>query len=274
MWMADPSAEPEIFRRWARTFQQDCTRQRWIPRCELIDAVTHALQWGTLAPPKEIGWIGFDRETPAEQALRAALEARGAAQRELTWEINQHSSPVLYTAQSERDETTACAEWVRARLAAHPESRIGILMPDLASRRAQLERELYRILSPARFAMSAGPAAALPFEFSLGQPLAQVPLVHAALLLLRWLRAPLTQQEISWLLLSSTLGAGQSDRSARCAGATRCKIAHSAMRSARARTGIISAPVARRRSGRRRAPSRPDSNAAAASPRPATGHRR
>jgi ATP-dependent helicase/nuclease subunit B len=214
MWMADASAEPEIFRRWARNFQQDCMRQRWIPRCELIDAVTQALQWGTLAPPKEIGWIGFDRETPAERALRAALESRGAAQRELTWEIDQHSPPVLYTAQSERDETAACAEWVRARLAAHPESRIGILMPDLASRRAQLERELYRILSPERFAMSAGPAPALPFEFSLGQPLAQVPLVHAALLLLRWLRAPLMQQELSWLLLSSTLDAAQGARDA------------------------------------------------------------
>ena len=84
-------------------------------------------------------------------------------------------------------------------------------MPDLASRRAQLERDLYSLLSPQQFPITAGAAPALPFEFSLGQPLAQVPLVHAALLLLRWLRQPLTQQEISWLLLSSTLGAAQGD---------------------------------------------------------------
>ena len=45
MWTADASAEPEIFHRWARTFQQECTRQRWIPRCELIEAVTHAFEW-------------------------------------------------------------------------------------------------------------------------------------------------------------------------------------------------------------------------------------
>src|SRR6202000_909235 len=83
------------------------------------------------------------------------------------------------------------------------------LMPDLASRRAQLERDLYSLLSPQQFPITAGAAPSLPFEFSLGQPLAQVPLVHAALLLLRWLRQPLTQQEISWLLLSSTLGASQ-----------------------------------------------------------------
>ena len=211
MWMADASAEPEIFRRWARSFQQECTHRRWIPSCELIEAVTHAFKWGTLAPPKEIGWIGFDRETPAEKALRTALDASGTAQRELTCEIDQLDPPVLYAAQSERDEAAACSEWVRARLASHPQARIGILMPDLAGRRPQLERELFRILSPERFPMSAGAAPALPFEFSLGQPLAQVPLVHAALLLLRWLRAPLMQQELSWLLLSSTLGAAQGE---------------------------------------------------------------
>lgn len=211
MWTSDASAEPEIFHRWARTFQQECTHQRWIPRCELIEAVTHAFQWGTLAPPKEIGWIGFDRVTPAEQVLHTALAARGAAQRELTWDIDRPAPPVLYTAQSEHDETTACAEWVKTQLASHPQSRIGILMPDLASRRPQLEREFYRILSPERFPISAGPVPVLPFEFSLGQPLAQVPLVHAALLLLRWLRAPLMQQELSWLLLSSTLGAAQGE---------------------------------------------------------------
>ena len=105
----------------------------------------------------------------------------------------------------------ACAAWVRARLEAQPQVRIGILMPDLASRRAQIERELYRRLSSAAFPITAGAAPSLPFEFSLGQPLAQVPLVHAALLLLRWLQKPLTQQEVSWLLLSSTLGAAQGD---------------------------------------------------------------
>ncbi len=211
MWMADASAEPEIFRRWAQTFQQECTRQRWIARCELIEAVTHAFEWGALAPPKEIGWIGFDRETPAEQALRTALAARGATQRDLSWEIDQPTPPVLYAAQSERDEIAACAEWVQTQLATHPESRIGILMPDLAARRPQLERELYRILSPERFPISFGAAPSLPFEFSLGQPLAQVPLVHAALLLLRWLHTPLMQQELSWLLLSSTLGAARGE---------------------------------------------------------------
>src|SRR5262249_15956006 len=79
------------------------------------------------------------------------------------------------------------------------------------NRRFQLERDFYTLLNPQQFAITAGAAPALSFEFSLGQPLAQVPLVHAALLLLRWLSHPLTQQEVSWLLLSSTLGASQGE---------------------------------------------------------------
>jgi ATP-dependent helicase/nuclease subunit B len=209
VWTPEPQSEPEVFRQWARSFQQECRRQRWLPQCELMEAISNALRWGALEPPREIGWLGFDRAAPAEEALNAALTARGANQQVLGWKFEQAQPPTLYAAKSEKDETAACAAWARARLAHDPLTRIGILMPDLASGRAQLERDLYSLLSPDRFPITAGSAPTLPFEFSLGQPLAQVPLVHAALLLLRWLRQPLTQQEISWLLLSSTLGAAQ-----------------------------------------------------------------
>jgi probable DNA repair protein len=209
IWSPEPQAEPEIFRQWARSFQHECRRHRWLPQSELTEAVANALRWGALEPPREIGWLGFDRATLADEALQAALTARGAKQHVLAWNVEPSSAPTLHAAQSEKDETAACAAWARARLAHNPQARIGILMPDLASRRAQLERDLYSLLSPERFPITAGATPSLPFEFSLGQPLAEVPLVHAALLLLRWLRQPLTQQEISWLLLSSALGAAQ-----------------------------------------------------------------
>jgi probable DNA repair protein len=42
----------------------------------------------------------------------------------------------------------------------------------------------------------------MPWEFSLGQSLADVPAIHAAQLLLRWIAMPLQEEEISWLMLS------------------------------------------------------------------------
>jgi probable DNA repair protein len=209
MWLPEANSEPEVFRSWARSFQRECTRHHWLPRCKLIGAITHALRWGMLPTPPEIGWLGFDRATPAEADLQSVLESLGTRQHVLSWKIEPQSPPRLYTAQSEKEETAACAAWVRGQLESNPKARIGILLPDLESRRPQLERDLYRTLSPAHLPITAGASPNLPFEFSLGQPLAQVPLVHAALLLLRWLHRPLMQQEISWLLLSSTLGSAQ-----------------------------------------------------------------
>ncbi len=43
IWMAEPYAEPEVFRQWARSFQQECRRHRWLPQCELMEAVSHTL---------------------------------------------------------------------------------------------------------------------------------------------------------------------------------------------------------------------------------------
>ncbi len=102
LWMAEPSSEPEVFRQWARSFQQECTRHRWMPRCELTDAVADALRFGVLSPPTEIGWLGFDRATPADEALKAALEARSTRQQTLSWEVEQCVPPTLYAAQASR----------------------------------------------------------------------------------------------------------------------------------------------------------------------------
>jgi ATP-dependent helicase/nuclease subunit B len=209
-WPSDLS-EPTLFRRWGQLFQQECARRHWLPRCELADAIAHALRMGLIPAPREIGWLGFDRPTPADGNLRAALDERGTVQRTLHWDADHVAVPLLYTAKSEPEEIRACAVWAREQLARRPEARIGILLPDVTSRRAALERALLSELSPQRFPITAGGAPVLPFEFSLGQPLAEVPLIHAALLLLRWLEEPLTQQEISWLLLSSTLRATQGE---------------------------------------------------------------
>ena len=85
-------------------------------------------------------------------------------------------------------------------------------MPDLASHRSQLERDLYRLLSPQQFPITAGCCTRTSLRiFPRPAARADVPLVHAASCSCAGCDHPLTQQEISWLLLSSTLGAAQGD---------------------------------------------------------------
>lgn len=203
-WSSDPHAEGELFRQWARAFREECRRRRWLPHCELSHAVAAGLRNGTIQAPQRVGWLGFDRHTPAQLALLEALASAGSEHQTLP--TNQEEcEPTLLAAASESEQAAACAEWARAQLAARPSARIGILAPELSAIRPQLERALFRALAPDRFSITAD-AVALPFEFAVGMPLAETPLVRAALLLLRWLEEPLAQQDVTWLLLSSALG--------------------------------------------------------------------
>ena len=156
VWLPEASSEPEVFRAWAISFRRECARHNWLPRCELTGAISHAMRWGMLEAPREIGWLGFDRATPAQAELQAVLESRDTRQHGLAWSVDPQVRPGLYTGRSEKEETAACAAWVREQLDANPRARIGILMPDLETRRAQLERDLYRLLSPALLPITAG----------------------------------------------------------------------------------------------------------------------
>ncbi len=203
-WAHDANAERELFRTWARAVRRECQRRGWVPHSELIHVIAASLRDRKIPAPQQIGWLGFDRHTPAQNALMSALEDAGCVCRVLAFEVGV-AAPRLYRAVNDTEEAAACAEWVRAHLASRPEQRIGILAPELGTVRTQLERALFRALAPESFPIMAG-MTSLPFEFATGTPIAETPLGRAAVLLLRWLMSPLPQQDITWLLLSSTLG--------------------------------------------------------------------
>ena len=119
--------------------------------------------------------------------------------------------PRLVRATDRRDEITACAHWIRGLLDENPlfekkaETRIGVIVPDMGAVRSDVERIFRRVLMPETDDVFA-PSARMPFEFSLGHPLGDVPVIRAALLLLRWAAGPLSEEEMSWLLLSGYLG--------------------------------------------------------------------
>jgi ATP-dependent helicase/nuclease subunit B len=198
--------DAERFQQWAAAFDRECLRQRWLSRGYLENQVASAIHDDALSLPRSILLIGFDRFTPAQERLLAAVKARGS-----TIESSHDKAAVdldLLRSTGLRDEITVCAWWIRQLLETQPHIRIGIVTPDLAAVRGQMVRIFRRVLMPETDDIAAS-ASAMPFEFSLGQPLADVPLIKAALLLLRWAAKPLREEEVSWLLLSGFLtGAG------------------------------------------------------------------
>jgi probable DNA repair protein len=194
--------DAERFRRWAQEFDRECSAQSWITASQIAARLCDAPA-EIPGLPTEVSLLGFDRFTPAQSAFLSSLRARGLAVTEHVPEPRE-SQRASIVAGSPRDEIAACAAWARQFLLENPHARIGIVAPDIASSRGEIERAFRRALLPTADDIRR-PTPAPPFEFSLGQSLADVPAVRAALLLLRWIAHPLQEQDISWLALSGFL---------------------------------------------------------------------
>lgn len=229
------------FLEWADAFDRLCAAEGWMARSRLEEQLTRHI--AALRSPQELVLLGFDRTTPAQSALLAAFQAAGTQLSRWEPEAAHGDSPPQVIAFADpRAELEACARWCRELLEDKDGDsvRIGVIAPDLGRVRGGMERIFRRVLMPqtTTWHMSdadVGPKVAapgqnhpheqtrkaetpadppLPYEFSLGRPLAQVPVVRAALLILGWLQAPLAAAELTWLLTSGLLAASAADQAA------------------------------------------------------------
>lgn len=183
-WQQDAAA----FSRWLTAFEDASRRDQLVSSArlpvEVVEALGNAAANGDRAERAPLLLAGFDRIQPIQRRVFEAWGARaGAAPGQAASQIR------FYEASDTKTELTACAIWCANHLAADPAARLLIVTQDAASRRGEMERTLIRHLGEDSL-----------FEFSLGVPLAHVPLVRCALLLLRWLRGPIAENELDWLL--------------------------------------------------------------------------
>lgn len=190
--------DAERFRNWAQDFDRECAARGWLSAAQLESRLADSPA-GSLRLPAEVLLVGFDRITPAQKDLLSALRVQGAAVSECA--LPARDSLRRWIAASDPgEEIAACAAWARGILDGQPTARIAVLVPRAAEKRGEIDRAFRRALLPGDDIRN--PAPLLPFEFALGQPLADVPCIRAALLLLRWTAEPLADEEVSWLLLS------------------------------------------------------------------------
>jgi ATP-dependent helicase/nuclease subunit B len=197
-WAANEDlTDAERFRHWAAAFESECARHDWISFSQLAPLLAAA---ENIALPPEICLVGFDRTTPAQRALLSALAGRGLILNEFV-PPSQSAGRTWISAADAQAEISACAAWARDLLIANPAARIGVIVPAIAGQRGPIDRIFRRTLMPASEDIRQ-PSAAIPWEFSLGHALADIPAIRAALLVLRWVATPLPASEVSWLLLS------------------------------------------------------------------------
>jgi len=193
-WQQDAAA----FNAWLNAFDEACHSAELLSSSRLPLELIPMLEADSSQRPALL-LAGFDRILPLQRNLFDAWGSwQEAAPASAATEVHFHGAP---DAQS---ELTACALWARRRLVSNPESRLLIVTQEASACRGEIERAFLRL---------ADPGAAPLFEFSLGIQLIQVAPIHAAQLVLRWLSAPLREDELDWLL-STGLGANPEETAA------------------------------------------------------------
>ena len=185
VWGIAPAAayatdETQEFLRWRKKFLDLCSRQGLIDAAQVNEAVLSLVDSSMLQLPSEVFFAGFDNITPQEQRLKQLLAKQGVTVAD--WQFAETAAPsleirMLPDADAER---RALAQWAATQLARNPEVQLGVVVPNLGKARDAIESALDEALHPALLRPSRVEAPRC-YNFSLGKPLTQHPLVAVAL---------------------------------------------------------------------------------------------
>ena len=217
-WRLDRAAFPQAgedckaFFEWMLEYERHTASRRQTDGARLPDVVMRLLHEPALAKPRTLAMFGFDVTTPQLRDFIAALKVHGSAVVTVTMPAVEAKAVRVALAEG-RNEIQCAARWARARLEANHRARIGVVVPDLERQRARVERIFAGAMCPE--SASEPLPAVMPFNISLGKPLAEYPLVHDALVLLRLVARALPFASASRLLRSPFLAEAEAESGAR-----------------------------------------------------------
>jgi ATP-dependent helicase/nuclease subunit B len=174
-------ADVAAFNRWAGHFRTRLARLEAIDPAELPARVAALIASRAQVPPREVVLAGFDRLTPAQARLFSTLREHGSVLWRLAPAQERAGCAGRVALATSEQELRAAARWARALAEAQPAARIGIVVADLGTLRADLVRIFDEVLCPGR-----APGAPRPYNVSLGLPLAETWPVREALGWLAW----------------------------------------------------------------------------------------
>jgi probable DNA repair protein len=205
--------ETKAFQRWAAEFERRCRVNQLLSRSALEEALRLKVEEGRLTLSRPLALVGFDEMTPALERLLEAFASSGGQIERLDIAVAPERR-LLVRASDETQEIAAAARWVRDRLQEEPDARIALVVPSLEGRRSYIDRIFREVLSPELEDIQA-PNHREPYEFSLGVPLSETPMIRVALDLVRWPSTPLPLEHVSRLLVSPLFVMEESERGAR-----------------------------------------------------------
>lgn len=207
--------ESRQFMQWQQAFRQRCLQLNVLDNVRFMDWQLDCIAQSMVMLPAKIAFAGFDQTAPQEKRLREVLQARGVQVQDYATTCTEPAQTQHVSLENQAAECRAAVAWAQQMLAENPNAKLAIVSPQLSNIRNQLADLLDDLFYPASVRPS---LAEIPrhYNFSLGTPLAQQPIIQAALNLIRLLSAyQLQQADVSHVLLSPFWSASTKEADAR-----------------------------------------------------------
>ena len=203
---------------WRRAYVERLYAAGWIDSAQLPDAIAEALNAGAQPRVRQLLRAGYDAYTPQQQLLFDAYAQNGCVIGDVPERAAPACVPVRLACDDPEAELHQVAGRVRDMLNAHadalPRLRIGVVVPDLAVRRAAVMRVFDDALEPLRVT-APGDATPRLFNCSMGLPITGYAVVSTAFSILSLARGEIALEEAGALLRSPYLGGADSEFAAR-----------------------------------------------------------
>jgi ATP-dependent helicase/nuclease subunit B len=204
--------DAKAFAQWAQSYARRCDNDGNTDAARLADVVAPLLKETALRKPKLLVVYAFDVAPPQlldflDDCVAQGIDVRSCVPAPKQGKVRRVAYP------SAREELDAAAQWARAKLEAGAK-HIGVVVPELASRRKEVTRVFARVIYPA-YNLPGSEAKALPFNISLGAPLADYALAHTALSILELASGEIPFEHAAKLIRSPFLAGAESELSQR-----------------------------------------------------------
>ena len=207
--------ESRQFLRWQRAFQERCRELNALESVRYMDWQLAQLSQLQHQLPASIQFAGFDQTAPQEQRLRDILTRLGVKLSEYVTTAERAAETQHVQLENDDAQLRAAVAWVAQQLSNRPDAKLVIVTPCLSEVRNQLADLLDDVFYP----LTVRPGFVQTqrhYNFSLGTPLAQQPIIQVALDLLRLMTSyQLQQADVTKLLLSPFWSASKQEADAR-----------------------------------------------------------
>lgn len=212
---AQSAQETHYFLCWQQLFRARCRVLNVLENVRYFDWQISCLEKYIQHLPLNISFAGFDQAAPQEKKLRDVLVKRGCEITNLNTSQDFLAETAKLALPTQMDELRSVAAWAKAALDEHPHAKLAIVVPQLAELRNKLADLLDDVFAPSSVCPSQAQAPRI-YNFSLGLPLAEQPMIQIALhLLALFSRHAVQQTELSMALLSPDWSAGQTEADGR-----------------------------------------------------------